>query len=151
MQSSSPAGLRVNITDGSLLIMTRRLSPLSCLGGKDGSSPSGSLLVSSGTDSDIADSFAAAFAPECDNDGDDDDNDIGLVIAESSSMINLNAHLTHKEVMFGVLEVDYFGLMVERVIFDNVDTPIESLDDAKTEEEDDVDEATIGPRGCSCQ
>jgi hypothetical protein len=97
------------------------------------------------------DSFAATFAPECDNNGDDDDDDIGLVIAESSSMINLDAHLTHEEVMFGVPEVDDFGLMVERVIFDNVDSPIESFDDAKTEEEDDVDEATIGPRGCSCQ
>ena len=78
MQSSSPVGLRVNITNGLLLITTRRLSPLSRLGGKDGSSPSGSLLVSSGTDSDTADSFATAFAPECDNDGDDDDDDIRL-------------------------------------------------------------------------
>ena len=59
-------------------------------------------------------------------------------------MINLDAHLTHEEVMFGVPEVNDFGLMVERIIFDSVDTPIESLDDAKTEEEDDVDEATIG-------
>ena len=100
MQSSSPGDLRVNITDGSLLITTRRSSPLSRLGGKDGSSPSGSLLVSSDTDSDTADSFAATFAPECDNNGDDDDDDIGLVIAESSSMINLDAHLTHAEVMF---------------------------------------------------
>ena len=143
MQSSSPAGLRVNITNGSLLITTRRSSPLYRLGGKDGSSPSGSLLVSSGTDSDTADSFAATFAPKCDNDGDDDDDDIGLVIIESLSMINLDAHLTHEEVMFGVPEVDDSGLMVKGVIFDNVDTPIESLDDAKTEEEDDVDEATI--------
>ena len=45
-------------TDGSLLITTRRSSPLSRLGGNDGSSPSGSLIVSSGTDSDTADSFA---------------------------------------------------------------------------------------------
>ena len=63
MQSSSPGDLCVNITDGSLLITTRRSSPLSRLGGKDGSSPSGSLLVSSGTDSDTAHSFAATFAP----------------------------------------------------------------------------------------
>ena len=74
-------------TDGSLLITTRRLSPLS-------------RLVSSGTDSDTTDSFAATFAPECYNNGDDDDDDIGLVIAESSSAINLDAHLTHAEVMF---------------------------------------------------
>ena len=59
MQSSSPGGLRVNITDGSLLITTKRSSPLSCLDGKDGSSPSASLLVSSGTDSDTATSECA--------------------------------------------------------------------------------------------
>jgi len=75
------------------------------------------------------DSFTATFAPECDNNGDDDDDDIGLVIAESSSMINLDAHLTHTEVMFGVPEVDDFGLMVERVIFDNNDDDEDDDDD----------------------
>jgi hypothetical protein len=56
--------------------------------------------------------------------------------------------------MFGVPEVDDFGAMVARVIFDDVEngstttssyrTPIESHDDAKTKEEDDVEEATSG-------
>jgi hypothetical protein len=86
MQSSSPAGLHVNITNGSLMTR-RRSSPLSRPGGTDGSSPSGSLLVSSGADSVTAASFAAAFAAEFD----DDDDDIGLVIAESPSTINLDA------------------------------------------------------------
>jgi hypothetical protein len=47
-----------SIEEAKLLITTRRSSPLSRLGGNDGSSPSGSLIVSSGTDSDTADSFA---------------------------------------------------------------------------------------------
>ena len=88
MQSSSPAGLRVVITDGSSSMTTSRSSPLSHPGGTDGSSPSGSLLVSSGkggddhedgADSVTAAAFAAAFAAECDDDGDDNGDDIGLV------------------------------------------------------------------------
>jgi hypothetical protein len=145
---------------------TRRSSPLSRPGGTDRSSPAGSLLVSSsdggndredGADSvtAAASAFATSFAPECDDDVYDDDDDIGFVIAESSATIDLYAHLTHKEVMFGVPEVDDFGVMVvECVVFDDVEngtittssylTLIESHNDAKTEEEDDVDEATIG-------
>jgi hypothetical protein len=122
----------------------------------DGSSLSGSLLVASGDGSDdredgadsvaaaaFAAAFATAFAAECEDDGDDDD-DIGLAIAESSSTIDLDAHLTHEEVMFGVPEVDDFGAMVDRVVFDDVEngttttssyrTPIESHDDAVMEE-----------------
>ena len=52
MQSSSPAGLCVVITDGSSSMTTSRSSPLSRPGGTDGSSPSGSLLVSSGNGGD---------------------------------------------------------------------------------------------------
>ncbi len=130
MQSSSPAGLRVVITDGSSLMTTRRSSPLSRPGGTDGSSLAGSLLISSGEGGDdredganlvTAAAFAAAFVAECDDDEDDNDDDIGLVIAESLSTINLDAHLTHEEVMFGVPEVDDFGAMVERVVFDDIE------------------------------
>ena len=134
----------------------------------DRSSLSGSLLLASGDGSDdrkdgtdsvaaaafaaafaavfaaaFAAVFAAAFAAKCEDDGDDDD-DIGLAIAESSSTIDLDAHLTHEEVMFGVPEVDDFGAMVDRVVFDDVEnettttssyrTPIESHDDAVMEE-----------------
>ncbi len=42
-------------------------------------------------------------------------------MGKSSSTIDLDAHLTHKEVMFGVPEVDDFGAMVERVVFDDVE------------------------------
>ena len=92
MQSSSPAGLRVVITDGSLLMTTRRSSPLSRPGGTDGSSLAGSLLVSSGDGGDdredgansvTAAAFAVTFVAECDDDGDDNDDDIGLVIAKA--------------------------------------------------------------------
>jgi hypothetical protein len=95
MQSSSPAGLRVVITDGSSSMTTSRSSPLSRPGGTDGSSPSGSLLVSSGNggddredgaDSVTAAAFAAAFAAECDDDGDDNDDDIGLVSSSVGSL-----------------------------------------------------------------
>jgi hypothetical protein len=153
MQSSSPAGLRVIITNGSSSMTTRRSSPLSHPGGTDGSSPSSSLLVLSGADSVTAAAFAATFAAKCNDKGDNNDDNIGFVIVESSSTIDLDAHLTHEEVMFGVPEVNDFGA-IESVVFDDVEngttktssyhTPIESHDDAKTEEEDDVDEATIG-------
>ena len=118
----------------------------------DGSSLSGSLLVTSGDGSDdredgadsvAAAAFAAAFAAKCKDDG-DDNNDIGLAIAESSSTIDLDAHLTHEEVMFGVPEVDEFGAMVDRIVFDDVENgtttrssyrmPIESHDNAVMEE-----------------
>ena len=151
-ESSSLAGLRVVIPDGSSSTTTGRC-------GTDGSSPAGSLLAASGdggddreddgADSVAAAAFAAAFAAECDDDGDDDDDDIGLAIAESSSTIDLDAHLTREEVMFGVPEVDDFGAMVDVVVVDDVEngttttssyrTPIESHGDAETEEEDDDD------------
>ena len=95
MQSSSPVGLRVIITDGSSSMTTRRSSPLSRPGGTDGSSSAGSLLVSSGdggddredgADSFTVPAFAATFAAECEDDGNDDDDDIGLVSSSVGSL-----------------------------------------------------------------
>ena len=134
-KQSPTAGIFTNsgmLAAGSSSMTTRRSSLLYHPGSTDGTSPAGSLLVSSGdggddredgADSVTAAAFAAAFAAR--------DKET----------------LTHEEVMFGVPEVDYFGAMVERVVFDNVEngttktssyhTLIESHNDTKTEEEDD--------------
>jgi hypothetical protein len=91
MQSSTPAGLRGVITNGSSSMTTMRSSPLSCPGGTDRSSPAGSLLVLSGKGGDDCEDgadlvTAAGFAAECDDDGDNDDDDTRLV---SSSVCSL--------------------------------------------------------------